>query len=102
MCSLCSPDPDRKQVKRTAVCRTNGRYQKSGKRGFISLFRRYNIVDKIDTDVTLSDARLRIYPSVLLAVPNEQLNTVYDSVLERLNSYATGGEPNNDEETDTD
>ena len=74
---------------------------KSMLRGFVTLFRRYNIVDKIDTDVTLSDARLRIYPSVLLAVPNEQLNTVYDSVLERLNSYATGGEPDDDEETDT-
>ena len=71
-------------------------------RSFITLFRRYNIVDKIDTDVTLSDARLRIYPSVLLAVPNEQLSMVYDSVMERLNSYVSGGEPDDDEEADTD
>ncbi|MDW7670353.1 MAG: DUF4194 domain-containing protein [Bacillota bacterium] len=69
-------------------------------RGFITLFRRYHIVDKIDTDVTLSDTRLRIYPSVLLAVPNDGLNTVYDSVIERLNSYVSGGEQDHDEEAD--
>ena len=75
---------------------------KSMLRSFITLFRRYNIVDKIDTDVTLSDTRLRIYPSVLLAVPNDQLSSVYDSVIERLNSYVSGGEPDDEEEADED
>lgn len=62
------------------------------------LFKRYNIVSNIDTDVTLSDARIRIYPSVLFAVPNDNLTIMYDAINEKLSKYRGGGEQNDDEE----
>ena len=65
----------------------------------IRLFRRYNIVANIDSDVTIPDARIRIYPSVLFAVPNENLNAMADAIRDKLNRYINGGESNDDEET---
>lgn len=63
------------------------------------LFKRYNIVSNLDSDVTLSDARIKIYPSVLFAVPNDNVTTMYDAINEKLNRYMNGGEQNDDEET---
>lgn len=37
------------------------------------LFKKYNIISNLDSDVTMSDARIKIYPSVLFAVPNDNL-----------------------------
>ncbi|NTW71344.1 MAG: DUF4194 domain-containing protein [Eubacteriaceae bacterium] len=71
-------------------------------RDVIRLFKRYNIVSNIDRDVTLSDARIKIFPSILFAVPNESLNSIYDAVNAKLNQYAFGGESKDDEETDQD
>lgn len=65
----------------------------------IRLFKRYNIVSNIDSDVTMSDARIRIYPSVLFAVPNDNLTGMYNAINEKLNKYVNGGEQNDDEET---
>ncbi len=65
----------------------------------IRMFKKYNIVTNLDSDVTLSDARIKIYPSVLFAVPNDNLNVMYDAVNEKLNKYVNGGESNDDEET---
>ncbi|MDD4169219.1 MAG: DUF4194 domain-containing protein [Desulfotomaculaceae bacterium] len=66
------------------------------------LFKRYNILTNIDRDVTLSDARIKIYPSVLFAVPNDNLNSIYEAINEKLNKYAMGSESSDDEETDQD
>jgi len=68
-------------------------------RDTVRLFRRYNIVSNIDSDVTLSDARIRIYPSVLFAVPNDNLSSLYEAINEKLKKYMKGGEPSDDEET---
>lgn len=66
------------------------------------LFKRYNIVTMIDRDVTMSDTRIKIYPSVLFAVPNDNLNSIYDAINEKLNQYAMGGESIDDEEINQD
>jgi hypothetical protein len=66
------------------------------------LFKKYNMIFPIDRDVTMADARIKIYPSVLLAIPNDNLNNIYEAVNERLNQYAMGGESNDDEETGQD
>ena len=71
-------------------------------RDVIRLFRRYNLIAPIDRDVTLSDTRIKIYPSILFAVPNDNLNSMYDKVNEKLNQYATGGESGDDEDADQD
>ena len=67
-------------------------------RDTIRLFKRYNIVSNIDSDVTMSDARIRIFPSVLFAITNDNLNGMYDAINEKLNRYINGGEQNDDEE----
>ncbi|KAB3536071.1 DUF4194 domain-containing protein [Alkaliphilus pronyensis] len=64
----------------------------------IRIFKRYNIISNMDSDITMSDARIKIYPSVLFAVPNDNLTKMYDAVNEKLNKYLNGGEQNDDEE----
>lgn len=71
-------------------------------RDVIRLFRRYNLIAPLDREVTLSDARIKIYASILFAVPNDNLNSMYDTVNEKLNQYATGGESSDDEDADQD
>ena len=68
-------------------------------RDTVRLFKRYNIVSNIDSDVTISDARIRIYPSVLFAVPNDNLSSLYEAINEKLTKYMKGGEQSDDEET---
>lgn len=68
-------------------------------RDTIRLFKRYNIISNLDSDVTISDARIRIYPSVLFAVTNDNINGIYDAINEKLSKYFNGGEQNDDEET---
>ncbi len=68
----------------------------------IKLFRRYNIISNIDSDITKSDARIKIYPSILLAIPNENINQIYEEANEKLNKYINRGEQENDEETNED
>lgn len=71
-------------------------------RDTLRLLRRYNLVSPIDRDVTLSDARIRVYPSILFAVPNDNINQLYDAITEKLEQYAMGGESVESEETDAD
>lgn len=68
-------------------------------RDTIRLFKRFNIVSNLDSDVTMSDARIKIYPSVLFAVPNDNLTLLYNAINEKLNKYMNGGDQNDDEET---
>jgi len=71
-------------------------------RDTLRLFKRYNIITNLDKDVTLSDARIKIYPSVLLAVPNDNLNSIYEALQEKLKQYALGGESGDDEDFNQD
>lgn len=61
-----------------------------------SFLQKYNIIDKLDSDVTNPDTRIKIYPSVLFAVPPENINTVYESTMDKLKKYA-GGDPEDEE-----
>jgi len=71
-------------------------------RDTIRLFKRYNILNNIDRDVTFSEARIKIFPSVLFAVPNDNLNSIYEAINEKLSQYAMGGESNDDEDLNQD
>lgn len=66
------------------------------------LFRKYNILTLIDKEVTAPDARIKIYPSVMFAVSNDNLNTVYEAISDKLTHYVNGGESSDDEETSED
>ncbi len=67
-------------------------------RDTIRLFKKYNLISNIDSDVTLWDARIKIYPSVLFAINNENITEMYDSINDKLNKYINGGEQNDENE----
>lgn len=68
----------------------------------LRLFRKYNLVTVIDKDAAASDARIKIYPSILFAVSNTNLNSIYDAVLQKLTKYLAGGETGDDEDLNQD
>lgn len=66
------------------------------------IFKRYNIISTIDRDLAMSDARMIIYPSVLFAVSNDNLNDAYAHANQMLEQYISGGESRDDEIIDQD
>jgi len=66
------------------------------------LFKKYNLIWPIDSDVTKPEARIKIYPSILFAVSNENINDIYERVKDKLDHYLNGGENGYDEEVDED
>ena len=66
-------------------------------RSAISIFKKFNLIEVIDSDVSMGDCRLIIYPTILLAVKVDEIRKVYD----KLDSYRNGG-VNDDEEADED
>ena len=61
---------------------------KGTEKGMVSLFRRYNIIRNIDSDVNQADCRLIIYPSVLMALTVDDINDFYEMTEKKLRSYA--------------
>jgi len=54
----------------------------------LRLFKRFNLIEILDSDLTREDCRILIYPSILLAVRVEDIKKVY----EKLDTYKRGGE----------
>lgn len=70
---------------------------------FVRLFKRYNLIDNLDSDVNQSDARIIIYPSILMAVPVENVNSYYEKMESRLSQYkgdVVNGSESDEEITD--
>ena len=65
----------------------------------VSLFRKYNIIVNLDSDVNSADTRIIIYPSILMALPVENINEYYEAAEKRLQTY-TGGKDNGETEED--
>lgn len=63
----------------------------------IAMLKRFNIVEPLDSNITLGDSRIVIYPSILMAVRMDEINNVYD----KLSTY-TRNEVKSDEEIDGD
>ena len=61
---------------------------KGMERGMVRLFRRYNIIQNLDSDVNQADARIVIYPSVIMAVPVENINDYFEMTQKKLEEYA--------------
>ena len=53
----------------------------------VSLFRRYNLLQNQDSDITKADARIVIYPSIIMAVTVENINAYYDMTKHKLEEY---------------
>lgn len=70
---------------------------KATERSVIALFKRYNLVKNIESDVTKSDARIVIYPSIILAVHVDDVNTYYEMIQNKLADYARGEDVDGEE-----
>ena len=60
---------------------------KNSERQIIALFKRYNLIRNLTPDITQGDTRIEIYPSIMIAIPNEGITHLYDSVKDRLAEY---------------
>ncbi|NCU25462.1 DUF4194 domain-containing protein [Candidatus Nomurabacteria bacterium] len=69
-------------------------------RDVIRLFKRFNLADTIDSDVTRPEARIVVYPSVLFAMTSDNINELYDIVNEKLIGYTGGNEADDEEDPD--
>lgn len=61
---------------------------KGMERNFVRLFRKYNLIQNLDTDVNQADARIIIYPSIIMAVTVENVNDYYEMTEQKLRDYA--------------
>lgn len=60
---------------------------KTSLRQAIGIFRRYNLIKTLDPDITKSEARIIIYPSILFAVTNDNINKLYEEIKNKLEKY---------------
>lgn len=63
---------------------------KTSLREAVRIFKRYNLIKNLDTDVTKSDSRIIIYPSILFAITNDNINNLYEELKDKLGKYING------------
>lgn len=63
---------------------------KNSEKQIIALFKRYNLIRNLTSDITQGETRIEIYPSIMIAIPNEGIKYFYESVKERLAEYEQG------------
>lgn len=81
----------------------NERLNKRDMKDCLRLLKRYHIIHNLDNDMSNPETRIIIYPSVILAFDNSQLNAVYESSKQKLDTYMNGGAAfNNANEEDLD
>ena len=72
--------------------KTKPMMDKGMERNFVKLFRKYNLIQNLDTDVNQADARIVIYPSIIMAVTVESVNDYYEMTEQKLKEYAVGND----------
>lgn len=65
----------------------------------LRIFRKYNLISNLDSDVTLSGARVVIYPSILFALSNDDVTGLYEKVHVKLTKYTRRRKGQGNEET---
>lgn len=71
---------------------------KTSLKGTLGKFKRFNIIETLDRDVTLGDSRVIIYPTIQMLVRSENIDIIY----EKLQSYKSKGGDDDYEEDDRD
>lgn len=61
-------------------------------RDILSVLRRFNLIDIIDRDLRKDDARIQIYPTIYLALSNENINEMQKLAEGKLKTYNTQSE----------
>ena len=69
---------------------------KNSEKLIIALFKRYNLIRNLTSDITQAETRIEIYPSIMIAIPNEGITHLYENVKERLTEYEEGDETENE------
>ncbi len=86
------------------MLKMQNKLDKTTMRNVMGLFRRYHLIFNLDPDMSNPDTRVIIYPSILLAVANANLEEMYQAAKDKLDKYTRGGEDRaeayDDEETD--
>ena len=80
------------------ILKSKTKLDKTTERDAIAVFKRYNIIRVIDADITQGDARIEIYPSVLMAIPAEGINALYEQTKNKLSEYEEGEEGEEEED----
>ncbi len=75
---------------------------KTALRKAISLFKKYNLMATLDSEVTSPDCRIIIYPSIFFALEVANIDKLYDNLESSLKQYEYDMEGSRDEETDED
>lgn len=84
------------------MLKLSAKLDKTTLRNAMGLFRRYHLLSGLDADMSNTETRVIIYPSILFAVTGKSLDEIYRTAKERLTKYETGGaiEDADDEEAD--
>lgn len=61
---------------------------KGMERKMVSLFRKYNIIKNLDSDVNRAETRIVIYPSILMAVTTDDIDELYEMTNKKLKDYS--------------
>ncbi len=82
------------------MLKLNTKLDKTTEKDALAIFKRYNIIRIIDSDITQEDARIEIYPSVLMAISDDGINALYEQTKNRLEEYESGVEDNAEDDAD--
>lgn len=67
-----------------------------------SILKRFNFLEIIDKDVTDNECRIKLYPSILFGVNNENILNLSEEIQGKISTYKKGDEREDDEEAEQD
>ena len=65
---------------------------KTLEKNILSLFKKYNLIKNLDSDLNDIETRIIIYPSILLALYTDDISSYHEQIQNKLNAYAKEGE----------
>lgn len=74
------------------MLKMNAKLDKTTMRNTLGMFQRYRLIGKLDADMSSSDTRIIIYPSILFAVTVSSLDDLYQNAKDKLEKYSVGGD----------
>ncbi len=66
----------------------------------IRIFKRYNLVHNLDRDIIEGDGRIIVYPSILMALPTDNIERLHKNCEEKLADYKGAREQDNENVTE--
>ena len=84
------------------MLKMQNKLDKTTLRNTMGYFKRYHLVQNLDSDMANPDTRIIIYPSILFAVSNTSLDEMYQIAKDKLEKYSKGGDDRADSSEDED